>query len=184
MKALSLTLAVSALALASVAVFARQDEGAGMPQPIKPTEQHKLLEKKAGSWDATVEMTGMPVSKSVYTAKLDCGGLWLIGDYRGEFMGTPFVGHEVEGYSSEKGKYVATWVDSWIDHVMVLEGDYDAKTQTLSMWTDGKDLAGKPIKERHDTKFVDADTFVFTMNHPDATGTLAPVMTITYKRKK
>lgn len=185
MKPWSVALSVSALALGSVVLFARQepgDEMEAMPM-VKPTEQHKLLERQVGTWDATVSMMGMPDSKAVYTATLDHGGLWLIGDFRGEFMG-PFSGHEVKGYSTTKKKYVSTWVDSMINNIMAFEGDYDPKTQTLAMWTEFDPSTGEPSRSRHDTKFVDADTFTFTMNNPGPDGKLAPVMTITYKRRK
>ncbi len=184
MKLAAVLVPVSVLSLAAVLLSA-QDEG-GMPPPPRPGEAHKLLERKAGSWDCTMTLAGMPGEhKAHYDARLDHGGLWLVGDYRGEFMGAPFSGHEVQGYSSEKGKYVSTWVDAWIDTPMHFEGDFDAATQTLSMWTEGKDMATrKPIKERHDTRFVDADTWVFTMNHPQPDGSYAEVMSITYRRVK
>ncbi len=173
-----------AVAFASLfAVIPAQDA----PAFAEPTAAHAVLEKKAGTWDCSVEMAGMgSVGQASFTAKMDHGGLWLVGDYRGEFADTPFSGHEVSGYDSKRQKYTSVWVDSWVDHVMLLEGEYDAKKQTLEMWTTGPDpVTGKPVKERHDHKFVDADTWVFTMNRakPDG-GELAPVMTITYKRKK
>lgn len=181
---LALLAPLSVVALAAV-LFAAQEEP-GMPPIPKPGEQHRLLERKVGTWDATMTMAGTPgENKARYVVKLDCGGLWLVGDYRGAFMDTEFVGHEVQGWSSSKGKYVSTWVDSWIDTPLHFEGEYDAATQTLAMWTDGKDMAtGKPIRERHDTTFVDADTMTYTMNHPQADGSYAAVMTITYRRVK
>jgi hypothetical protein len=180
----ALTAAVLVAALA--AGPAAQDSGdtAGMPPRSTPTEHHKLLHRKVGTWDATVTTEGMPESKAVFVAKLDHGGLWLIGDYRGEFGGSEFTGHEVQGYDTEKGKYVSTWVDSWMDHAMHLEGTWDEASQTLTMWTESKDpTTGKPMKERHDTQFVDEKTFTFTMNYPAPDGSYAPVMKITYKRR-
>lgn len=156
------------------------------PEKAEATAEHALLEKQAGTWDATVEMAELGVAgHATYTAKVDLDGLWLIGDYRGDFMGSEFSGHEVTGFDSKRQKYVAIWVDSWVDHPMYLEGEYDAKTKTLGMWTEGPDPeTGKPVKERHDHTFVDKDTWTFTMNRAQEGGKLAPFMTITYKRKK
>ncbi len=184
MKLAAVLVPVSVVALAAV-LLAAQDEG-GLPPMPRPGEAHKLLERKVGAWDCSMTMSGMPgENKARYEAKLDHGGLWLVGDYRGDFMGTPFSGHEIQGWSAEKGKYVSTWIDSWIDTPMHFEGDFDAASQTLSMWTEGKDMATrKPIKERHDTRFVDADTWVFSMNHPQPDGSYAAVMSITYTRAK
>lgn len=181
---LALLAPLSVVALAAV-LFAAQEEP-GMPPTPQPGEHHRLLERKAGTWDVTMTVPGMPgENKARYEARMDHGGLWLVGDYRGSFMGGPFSGHEICGWSSSKGKYVATWIDSMIDTPMAFEGDYDAATQTLSLWADGKDFAtGKPIRERHDHRFVDADTWTFTMNHPGPDGAYAPVLTATYRRAR
>ena len=190
MKLSNLTLSLSAFTLTAVAVFAAQDKTKPAPEPQmppapKPGPQHKIIERKVGTWDATFSIPGAPPStdKAVYIAKMDCGGLWLIGDYRGTFMGGSFVGHEVEGYDTKKAKYVSTWVDSMMDHIMAFEGDWDGKTQTMTMFTDSYDMTGKPIKERHDTKFIDADTWVFTMNSLGTDGKYSPTMTVNYERK-
>lgn len=111
MKLAAVLVPVSMLSLAAVLLSA-QDEG-GMPPIPRPGEAHKLLERKVGTWNCTLTMAGMPgESQARYEAKLDHGGLWLVGDYRGEFMGTPFSGHEIQGFSAEKGKYVSTWIDA------------------------------------------------------------------------
>ncbi len=175
-----------AVVLLSLVAWTAAQDGDAEPAMAEPTEQHALLEKKAGTWDATVEMPGTGVvGHATYTAKVDLGGLWLVGDYRGDFATTPFSGHDVTGYDSQRQRYVSIWVDSWVDHPMTLEGEYDAKTKTLALWTEGPDpTTGKPVKERHDHKFVDADTWSYTMNRAQPDGTFAPFMTITYKRKK
>lgn len=161
-------------------------DAAAMMQPLAPSAHHKVLEQKVGTWEATVDVPGMPdaASKAKYVAKMDHGGLWLVGDYRGEFMGASFSGQEVAGYDERKGKFVSTWVDSMMDHIMAFEGSYDEKTKTLEMFTNSFDMAGNPIQERHDSHFVDADTWVFTMNQLGADGNYAPTMTITYRRVK
>ena len=183
MKLVTSFASITVLALGAFAAYsAQQDEGGG-PPVVEPSAQHALLDRKVGSWDATMSMMGMENAARFECRKL--GELWTIGDYTGEFMGTPFAGNEVWGYDPAKKKYVSTWVDAWSDRIMLFEGDYDEKTSTLAMWTEGKDIAtGETIRERHDTKFVDADTWVFTMNHPGPDGKYAPVMTITYRRRK
>lgn len=168
--------------LLALTAFAVQDDQGG-PPIAKATEHHALLQKKVGSWTTSVSMMGME-SKGSYECR-KVGDLWVVGDYQGDFMGAPFTGHEVWGFDSKKGKYVGTWIDTWTDHVVSSEGAYDAATKTLAMWCDGVDpMSGEPIRERHDSKFIDADTWEFTMNHPGPDGEYAPVMTITYKRRK
>lgn len=182
---MKLSFVVAAAAVAAIAClsFASVQEG-GPPMP-KAGKQHELLARKAGTWDAVMSMGGQPGGKATFVAKMDHGGLWLVGDFRGDFMGMPFSGHEVAGYDAKKQKYVSTWVDSMMDYVMTAEGDYDEKTKTLSMWADVFDPeTGKTVRERHDHKFIDADTWEFAMNKPKPDGTYAPIMSITYKRKK
>lgn len=182
---MKLSFVVVAAALAGIVCLSFASKQEGMPPTAKPGKQHELLAKKAGTWDALITMGGQPGGKAVFTAKMDHGGLWLVGDFRGEFMGAPFSGHEITGYDSKKQKFVSTWIDSMIDRVMVFEGDYDEKSKTLSLWTEGTDpMTGKPMRERHDHEFIDADNWEFTMNHPAPDGSFAPVLTITYKRKK
>jgi hypothetical protein len=167
--------------LALTAFAVQEDHGA--PPAAKPVEQHALLANKVGVWDATMSGMGME-SKAVYDCR-KLGELWVVGDYKGDFMGAPFVGHEVWGFDSKKGKYVSTWVDNWSDRAMSFEGAYDAATKTLAMWTDGTNpMTGEPMRERHDSKFIDADNWEFTMNHPGPDGKYAPAMTIRYKRRK
>ena len=47
------------------------------------------------------------VSKGVEVDKLMPGGLWLMNDFEGEFGGMAFHGHGVNGYDTQKKKYVA-----------------------------------------------------------------------------
>src|SRR5207237_6024874 len=90
-------------------------QGQEMPIP-KPGPEHEILKKDVGVWDATVETTMEPggkpnVTKGVETNTLLGGGLWMVQDFKGEFMGVPFQGHGVAGYDPFKKKYVGTWVD-------------------------------------------------------------------------
>ena len=86
-------------ATASVAWIA-----AGRPQEaaVAPTAEHKLLEKYVGTWDAEVSTSdpsgAAHKSPAKSTARVTCGGLWMVSDFEGTMMGAPFVGHEVFGY--------------------------------------------------------------------------------------
>jgi hypothetical protein len=161
------------------------EASAGMPTIASVTKRHRVLERKAGQWTARVKDPSGRYTDATYEASIGCGGLWLIGDYRGEFAGTSFSGHEVLGYDAQKALYVASWFDSWTDHAMELEGTFDEATNTLTQWTQGHDpVTGKSIRERHDTHFVDANHFTYTMSGPDEDGVYTPFMTISYSRKK
>jgi hypothetical protein len=51
-------------------------------------------------------------SKGVSMVKSICNGLYLVDEFKGDFMGQPFDGFGVHGYSKEKGKYFGFWCDS------------------------------------------------------------------------
>jgi hypothetical protein len=126
--------------------------------------EHKVLAMQEGTWDAeiTVTVPGQEASKSkgVETNRL-IGAKWLISDVKSEFGGHPFEGHGVNGYDTDKSKYVSTWIDSMSTRIEFMEGTYDEKTKTLTMHADSKDPAtGKPIKMRLEMKFKGDDTRV------------------------
>lgn len=185
---LKLAFATASVLLASLTTAAlvrgMQDEKDSGPKIAPRTEQHALLERRAGCWITTLSLPGMPkVSQGSFEARMAMNDLWLVGDYRGDFMGTDFIGHEVAGYDAAKKKYVSVWTDSWTDGLTLVEGDYDAAKQTLTMWADKRDAAkGTTVRERHETLFIDANHWRFTMSHPQADGSYAAIMTIDYER--
>lgn len=174
------------LAAAPAPIQDGHDHDGEMPAPVRPGEAHKQIERKTGKWNTVMTLAGMPGEhKAVYTARMDLGGLWLLGDHRGEFMGGPFSGLELLGYDSEKGKYVSTWIDSSSDKIIFAQGDYDADTQTLVLWSEGQSYeTGEPVLERHDTRFIDANHWEFSINQPQADGSYAAGMSIAYTRAR
>lgn len=121
-----------------------------------------------GEWAATV--TGeMGESKGTTTAKLDCGGLWLVTEYRGEFFGQPFQGRGLDGYDPAKKQYVSVWVDSISTAPMIL-GTMDADKKVLTMRGEGPGQDGTPVKYKNVTEFTDHDHHKFTMSIVERAG--------------
>jgi len=151
----------------------------------KPGPEHQMLARDAGVWDANVESwmePGKPpaVSKGVETNTM-MGGMWLLTEFKGDFMGAPFQGHGVTGYDPVKKKFVGTWVDTMSMAQNLSEGTYDPTTKTLTGYVDGPGPDGKPARMKQVSEWKDPDTRVFTMYPP---GGNDPMMRITYKRKK
>ena len=68
-----------------------EDAGAGIPRPAKAMEFVRSWE---GTWNAELDLmgqkeTGVEVCHSI------CEGFWFESDFKGTFMGAPFVGHGV-----------------------------------------------------------------------------------------
>ncbi len=184
-----------ALRLVLPGVVAAQEQkspnagAAAMPPLPKPGPEHALLKQSEGTWEAAIEamwpLNAAPsVSKGVETSSVSMGGMWLVTDYKGDFMGQPFQGHGVMGYDPVKKKYVATWVDSTSPGLNVSESTYDPVKKTMTGWMEGTDMQGKPSKMKAVTEFKDENTRVFTMYTTGADGKEVPAMRINYKRRK
>jgi hypothetical protein len=145
-----------------------------MPTPGK---EHDILKQLVGTWDAESES-----GKGTMTYTMGLGGLWLIGDYAGEFGGIKFEGKFLDTYDSATKKYRSVHVSSFTTGVRILEGTLNNKVMTMTGEGPGHD--GKPGKFKSITEFKDADTVNFTLFMADKEGKEQPVVKITYKRKK
>jgi uncharacterized protein DUF1579 len=155
-----------------------------MPPMPKPGPEHEILKSEAGTWDAKIEMmspNGTMTSSGVETARVGCGGLCLITDFKGEMMpGMSFEGHGTSVYDSTKKKYVGTWADSMSQGLMISEGTWDPAAKTMTSMMEGPDMTGAIVKMKGVVEHKDANTRVFTMYNPDG----AVGMKITYTRKQ
>ncbi len=94
-----------------------------------PSDAHKMLAESVGNWKATVKSfmgPGEPmVSEGTSTREMILDGRVLKDVFKGDFMGTPFVGQGMSGYDNVTGKYWSTWNDSMSTGIMVSEGNWD-----------------------------------------------------------
>src|SRR5262245_9339444 len=107
-------LGVLAVCVASPALAQDKPQGQGSGAPPmsapQPGPEHQMLARDAGVWEATVESwmePGKPpaVSKGVETNTM-MSGMWLLTEFKADFMGSPFQGHGVTGYDPIKKKFV------------------------------------------------------------------------------
>jgi hypothetical protein len=175
MRSTLLTLVFCGLVLASLPLAAQP------PAPPKPGPEHELLKKFEGNWDATVSFMGKE-SKGSATYKIDLGGFWLFEDFKGTFEGQKFEGRGTLGYDPLKKKYVATWVDSMMPSLLVMEGALDKDGKTFTETGEGPGPDGKLTKMKNVYEFKDKDTIVFTM-YMGQDGKDQQSFKITYKRK-
>jgi hypothetical protein len=179
---------VACLGLVGAPGLARGQDAPPIP---KPTVDHDRLAKDAGTWDATIKSWNKgpdsepTVSQGVEVVKVLPGGLWIHSEFNGKFGDMEFHGCGQSGYDTQKGKYVGTWVDSMSTQIMMLEGDYDAASATLTEYSKGKEPSGKAYEAKTTTKHEGDDTRVFTMSmkSDDTGGQFVKMMEITYKRR-
>ena len=177
----------ASLILASHAAVAQDQQD--QPWLIKPSEQHKVLKKDVGTWDATVKVWPMagaePLeSKGVEKNRLLKGGLWLMTRFEGEVIGMPFIGMGASGYDPAEKKYVGTWVDTMTPHMMTTKSDYDEKTKTMAGVTETRDaMTGEKYTAKMISRYNDDDdTRVMEMHRKGEDGKEWKVMEISYKR--
>lgn len=134
------------------------------------TAEHKILQQDLGTWN--VKMKLWPEGPEGFVIEGVCqehnrklgNGLWIISDFKGTFAGTAFYGHGTYGYNPTKKKYVGTWVDNMTPAVTHMEGTYDKKTKTLTMFSEGTDAeTGKKTKTKNVSQYTDKDHRTFTM---------------------
>jgi hypothetical protein len=177
----------SAIAVFSLAPSATRSQE--QPQLPQVSDEHKLLHKDVGTWDATMKIfpqEGAEPLESKGTEKNELlpGGMWLLSDFNGEILGMPFSGRGTAGYDPIEKKYIGTWVDSISPHLTIMKGDYDAATKTMTSIAEGRDFeTGQITKSKHITRFVDENTRTFEIHATEEGGKERKVMEIQYKRR-
>lgn len=177
-RALFLSLATVA---AGAGLYAFQD-GMGMPAP---SAEHKVLHRSIGTWDASMD-AGMPEpAKGTMIVEAGPGEFTILTHFKADMGGMPFEGRGIDGYDPVKKKYVSMWVDSTIEAPMLMEGSWDEKTQTTTMYGEMRDMAsGKMVKHKLVTKWTGNDQMDFIVSAPGADGKDVQAFSIKYTRKK
>jgi len=173
-------IAVVALLIAGGSAFAQE----GAPPAPTPGPEHSRMKKLEGIWDAVMTEESGKKTKGEMVYKMECGGLWLASDFKGEHMGKPFFGKGLDSYDATKKKYNGVWVDSWMTTPLVYEGTYDEQQKTLTCVGECPGPDGKPMKMKMVTKTIDDDheTFQMYMIGPD--GKEMKAASIEYTRRK
>lgn len=157
-------------ALLRVCVVVSILSASAMAQPgAKPTDEHKILARDEGTWDATIKsFTAGPdaepmISKGSEVNTVMTGGLWVLSRFNGDFGGMKFEGRGQFGYDPVKKKYVGTWIDSLSPNLSLLEGSYDPRTRTMTYAGDGTSAEGVKYSQKMVTTAKDDGSRVFTL---------------------
>jgi hypothetical protein len=162
---------------------------AAAQEPPKPQKEHDWLKQFEGEWELvnviTTEPGKPPVTcKGTETVRV-IGGLWVVGEIKGEFMGTPMTGIMTVGYDTGKKKYVGSWVCSMCDQMSTYVGSVDAAGKVLTLECEGPSPGtGKTVKMKDVVEFKDKDTRVMTSSMLGEDGKWTTFMTMTARRKK
>jgi hypothetical protein len=136
-----------------------------MAEMAAPVEQHKTLAATAGNWDGEVTMWMDPAnptkSKGTSTRKVIGNGLYVVEEFKGEFMGKPFEGFGVHGYSKDKKQYVGFWCDNVSTTPEFMWGTPDASGKVVTYEGAEMTCAMGPYTPRWVVKYEDADHSTF-----------------------
>jgi len=154
-------------------------------------EMQKMLAASNGTWKADITMwdyQGAPAAKSTSTAvnTMIMGGRYQSSKHTGNMMGMPFEGQSITGYDNAKKKFVSTWIDNWGTGIMLMEGNWDATTKTMTMSGTMPDVCrpGKECTMREIFTMVDNSTQRMEMYGPDPkTGKEFKMMEMVLTRK-
>jgi hypothetical protein len=159
---------------------------------MTPGPEHKELASCAGTWSAEINVwmagPGSEAQTSTGTAEFSTvlGGRYLKQEVSATMMGMPFNGIGYTGYDNFKKKFVGSWMDDMGTGLTTMEGTADASGKSITMWgvMDEPTTGERNKKVKYITKIVDADTQVFEIYDVTTYGEKAPIMQMTYKRKK
>jgi Protein of unknown function (DUF1579) len=177
----TLTIAIGFHLLLAIGVATAQQSP---PPAPTPGPEHARLKKLEGTWDAVMTEQDGKKTKGEMIYKMECGGLWLVSDFKGEHQGKPFHGKGLDSYDPATKKYVGIWVDSMLTSPLRVEGTYDEKTQTSTCTGECRGPDGQPMKMKMVTKTIDDDHETFEMYMIGADGKEIKGATIEYTRRK
>ncbi len=169
------------------AMLAGQGTGPARPDLGTPGDEHKVLNPLAGKWTVEVQIPIAPertiTGRSSCEAKWAFDGRFLRMEYTSTFAGKPLTVVRYLGFDRAKGQYVEVHFESTHTDVMRSEGDISKDGKTITCWGEHVDaMAGKTVKVRTTTTFLDADTFVLEMVYTDSNGKDDKTVKLTHKR--
>ncbi|MGH7566415.1 MAG: DUF1579 domain-containing protein [Gemmatimonadota bacterium] len=162
-----------------------QDQMAAMMEAVAPDENHQVLEAYKGSWNHALKFYPAPGATpmemtATSVAEMSMGGRYLVSEFDGSFMGSPFEGRETMGYDKVKGKYFSLWHDNMSTGPMVLWGDWDQASNTLTMeGTVSDPMSGNPeVAVRNTSQILDDATIHYENWGPGPDGEMFKMMEI------
>ncbi len=188
-RAMFVSVAVIGITVSTLSTFSAAMAQEGGPPAVKPGEEHALLASLAGRWAAESHFRIAPdqpatISKGTETSRMTCGGLWLVINFRGKFLGSPFEGHGTNGFDQTSGKFIGTWADSMSTGLSLSEGTYDKKTKTITYKSNSTDpQTGQNVTNTSKTIFKDENHHTLVMYMPGPDGKEFESLRIEYTRK-
>jgi hypothetical protein len=176
---------VSLTALLALGAAAVQDMA-----PPTPLDQHAWLQQLVGEWDVVAEATMEPGSEPMRMESTESvrsiGGLWILGEGKATFDGSPFTSILTLGYDPAKEAFVGTWIDTMQTHMWNYAGSLDEERKVLTLATEGPSF-GDPTQTanyRDAIEIKGPDHKVLTSSVLQDDGTWNTFLRAEYRRKR
>ena len=153
-----------------------------------PGGPHKVLASMAGSWTtktrAWMEPDKPPMEGTgTCEQKMLLDGRYLLQEYTGEMMGSPFTGINLIGYDNHTKKYVSIWVDSMSTGIYYFEGTASADGKIITQENSYDDPVRGPTVWRSVTRIVNDNILEYEMYLSSKGGKEEKMMEMTVTRK-
>ncbi len=156
----------------------------------EPQQEHSWLQRLVGEWSYEHECSMGPDQPPMKATGMESvrslGGLWTIGEGRGEAPdGTPVTSIMTLGYDPAKQRFVGTFIASMMTHLWPYEGTLDAEKKTLTMDSEGPSVAGNGATAKYQDifTFVSDDHRILSSRILGDDGVWQDFMTAHYRRK-
>ncbi|XZF14190.1 DUF1579 domain-containing protein [Chitinophagaceae bacterium MMS25-I14] len=176
----------------SLSAFAQsaEDQMKMWQENMTPGEEHKMMAKADGEWNAVVTMWMSPdapptKSNATCTNKMILGGRYQQSTNKGSFNGMPFEGMNILGYDKAKKAYVSSWIDNMGTGIMNMEGKWDDATKSIQFMgsmVDPMSGTDTKVRETFSTEGNDKQHLEMYVVMPD--GKEFKTMDIVYTRAK
>jgi hypothetical protein len=160
-------------------------------QMPEPQTEHQWLQKLVGDWTFESECVmgpdQPPMKSSGSESVRSLGGLWTLGEGRGEMpgggIGTTLM---TLGYDPARKRFVGTFVGSMMTHLWVYDGALDPDGKVLTLDAEGPSFVGdgKLVKYQDIIEFKSDDHRVLSSQALGDDGKWHRFMTANYRRSK
>jgi hypothetical protein len=156
-----------------------------------PGKMHEMLASWSGTWEGDMQMwmgkdSAAMSTKAKAVSKMVMGNRYQESVHTGTLPWGPFEGHGTMAYDNTNQQFVSTWIDNMSTQVMILKGNWDEGSKTLTLTGTVTDPSRKKeCNIRETLKVIDANNQVMEMYGPDnATGKEYKMMEIKMTKKK
>jgi len=159
---------------------------------MTPGDMHKMMASWNGNWSSDItmwEQAGAQPQKSTGKTvnKMIMGGRYQQSSHTGNMMGMPFEGQSTLGYDNNTKQFISTWVDNMGTGIMVLKGNWDPASKSMTLtgkMIDPISGTNRETEIREVFKVVDDNTQTMEMYCPGMDGKEFKTMEIKYTKSK